>query len=197
MDRFTRRIIGFGVHAGDVDGIALCRMLNTAISTQGSPHYLSSENDPLFRYHRWQANLRILEIQEIKTVPYVPLPHPFIERLIGTLRREFFWNAEHLERKLEGFRQYVQRASRAHFARRRHTIRNHWRNHQPLCRPQPIPVEISLPRVVPVTHSSLNNNSPYTGSSCGRSAPPAGSRADSQTLRCGIGFPSTARWSAR
>ena len=68
-------------------------------------------DDPLFRYHRWQANLRILEVQEIKTVPYVPLSHPFIERLIGTLRREFldhvfFWNAHDLERKLEGFRQY-------------------------------------------------------------------------------------------
>ena len=26
---------------------------------------------------------------EIKTVPYVPLSHPFVERLIGTLRREY------------------------------------------------------------------------------------------------------------
>ena len=69
MDQFTRRIVGFGVHAGDVDGIALCYMFNTAISTRGAPRYLSSDNDPLFRYHRWKANLRILEIQEIKTVP--------------------------------------------------------------------------------------------------------------------------------
>ena len=118
MDQFTRRIVGFGVHAGDVDGIALCHMFNTAISTQGAPHYLSSDNDPLFRYHRWQANLRILEIQEIKSIPYVPLSHPFIERLIGTLRREFldhvfFWNANDLERKLEGFRQYYN-AHRVH-----------------------------------------------------------------------------------
>ena len=30
MDQFTRRIIGFGVHVGDVDGIALCRMFNEA-----------------------------------------------------------------------------------------------------------------------------------------------------------------------
>ena len=111
MDQSTRRIIGFGVHAGDVDGIALCHMFNTVISTQGAPHYLSADNDPLFRYHRWQANLRILEIREIKTVPYVPLSHPFVERLIGNLRSEFldhvlFWNANYLERKLEGFRHY-------------------------------------------------------------------------------------------
>jgi hypothetical protein len=31
MDQFTRRILGFGVHAGTVDGIALCRMFNCAL----------------------------------------------------------------------------------------------------------------------------------------------------------------------
>jgi hypothetical protein len=34
MDKFTRRIIGFGVLAGDVDGIALCQLFNAAISTR-------------------------------------------------------------------------------------------------------------------------------------------------------------------
>ena len=111
MDQFTRRIIGFGVHAGDVDGVALCRMFNTALASQNTPHYLSSDNDPLFLYHRWQANLRIPGIEEIKSIPYAPISHPFIERLIGTIRREyldhfFFWSATDLERKLETFRQY-------------------------------------------------------------------------------------------
>jgi transposase InsO family protein len=37
--------------------------------------------------------------------------HPFVERLIGTIRREYldrvlFWNAVDLERKLETFRDY-------------------------------------------------------------------------------------------
>ena len=110
-DQSTRRIIGFGVHAGDVDGVALCRMFNKTISTKGVPKYLSSDNDPLFEYHRWQANLRILEIDEIKTIPYTPISHLFIERLIGTVRREFldqtlFWNADDLERKLADFRVY-------------------------------------------------------------------------------------------
>ena len=118
IDQFTRRIIGFGVHAGDVDGIALCRMFNSAISNQRVPHYLSSDNDPLFRYHRWKANLRILEIDEIKSVPYTPQSHPFVERLIGTIRREyldhvFFWNARDLERKLVDFANFYNR-KRAH-----------------------------------------------------------------------------------
>jgi hypothetical protein len=73
MDQYTRRVIGFGVHAGDVDGVALCRMFNSAISTKGAPKYLSSDNDPLFLYQQWQANLRILGADEIKTVPYTPL----------------------------------------------------------------------------------------------------------------------------
>jgi len=30
MDQYTRRVIGFGVHAGNVDGPALCRMFNDA-----------------------------------------------------------------------------------------------------------------------------------------------------------------------
>jgi hypothetical protein len=60
MDQFTRRIVGFGIYAGDFDGAALCRMFNTAISSRGSPKYLSSDNDPLFQYQQWQANLKIL-----------------------------------------------------------------------------------------------------------------------------------------
>src|SRR5215471_14008852 len=89
MDQYTRRIIGFGLHTGTVDGIALCRMFNHAIRGHRSmPKYLSSDNDPLYRSQRWQANLRILEVAEIKTVPYVPLSHPFVERLVGTIRRE-------------------------------------------------------------------------------------------------------------
>ena len=53
MDQFTRRIIGFGVHAGDVDGIALCCMFNKAIARMGVPKYLSSDNDPLFTTKIW------------------------------------------------------------------------------------------------------------------------------------------------
>ena len=73
-------------------------MFNSAIADKGIPKRLSSDNDPLFRYHQWQANLRILEIEEVKSVPYSPTSHPFIERLIGTIRREYidrllFWNA--------------------------------------------------------------------------------------------------------
>ena len=73
MDQYTRRIIGFGIERGVVDGLAVCRMFKQAIRDGGLPKYLSSDHDPLYRFHQWQANLRILEVKEIKTVPYVPL----------------------------------------------------------------------------------------------------------------------------
>ena len=74
-------------HRGIVDGVALCQMFNRAMGRQPAPTYLSSDHDPLYRFHQWQANLRILDVEAIKTVPYVPLSHPFVERLIGTIRR--------------------------------------------------------------------------------------------------------------
>src|SRR5262245_12593228 len=115
MDQFTRRLVGIGVHGGAVTGADVCRMFNAAIHGQGTPRYLSTDHDPLFDAHRWLANLRILEIDELETVPYVPLSHPFVERLIGTMRREFldqvlFWNGRDLERKLGEFQVYYNAA---------------------------------------------------------------------------------------
>jgi putative transposase len=111
MDQFTRRIIGFGVHSGIVDGVGLFRMFYRAICGHSLPKHLSSDHDPLYRFHQWQANLRVLEVAEIKTFPYVPLSHPFVERLIGTVRREYlnrtlFWTTADLEATLLDFQHY-------------------------------------------------------------------------------------------
>jgi putative transposase len=94
-----------------MDGVSVCRMFNHAIAGQRLPRYISTDHDRLYRFHRWLANLRVLEIEELKSVPYVPVSHPFVERLIDTIRREvldkiFFWNALDLTRKLEMFRCY-------------------------------------------------------------------------------------------
>jgi transposase InsO family protein len=67
---------------------------------------------------RTTDQLRIRGVDENKSIPYTPRSHPFIERLIGTIRREFldptlFWNAVDLERKLGTFKDYYNR-SRTH-----------------------------------------------------------------------------------
>ena len=53
----------------------------------------------------------MLDVGENKKVHGVPVSHPFFERLIGTVRREFldhilFWNSLDLERKLGDFQHY-------------------------------------------------------------------------------------------
>jgi putative transposase len=60
----------------------------------------------------------VLEVEEIKSVPYAPVSHPFVERLIGTIRREyldrlFFWNAVDLVRKRKEYEDYYN-AHRVH-----------------------------------------------------------------------------------
>ena len=111
MDLFTRRIIGFSVEPAPIDGVSVCRMFNHATAGRSLPKHLSTDHDPLFRFHRWRANLRVLAIEQVKSVPHVPVSHPFVERLIGTIRREyldhiFFWNVADLTRKLAEFRDY-------------------------------------------------------------------------------------------
>ncbi len=98
MAQFTRRLLGIGVHCGPVTGADVCQMFNAAVHAQGVPRHLCTDHDPVFEAHCWAANLRILEIDEIKTVPHVPLSHPFVERLIGTMQREF------LDRRCSGMR---------------------------------------------------------------------------------------------
>jgi len=68
MDQFTRRIIGFGVHGGIVDGVALCRVLSVSLREDGERNYFwknhpgfggrkcarrrASERSPLWRRQR-------------------------------------------------------------------------------------------------------------------------------------------------
>jgi hypothetical protein len=47
----------------------------------------------------------------VRSLPNVPVSHPFVERLIGTIRHEyldrvFYWNANDLQRKPDEFKTY-------------------------------------------------------------------------------------------
>ncbi len=125
MDQHTRRIVGFAVHEGSPSGPDACRMFGEIIKQKELPKHLSSDNDPIFEYRQWQANLRTLDIEEIKSIPYTPQSHPFIERVIGTVRREYldnvlFWNKTDLQKKLDRFKRYYNE-SRTHYSLEKHT----------------------------------------------------------------------------
>jgi putative transposase len=103
MGQFTPRLIEFGVQPKVVDGQGLCHMFNTILTGKKPPRHLSSNHDPLVAFHRWQANLGILQVREIRSISTVPLSDPFIERVIGTISREFldhllFWKTRDLEK---------------------------------------------------------------------------------------------------
>ena len=111
QDVYSRRIVGFAVKSGKLFGPDICQMFNSIISGKRTPKYLSMDNDPLFNFHQWQANLRVYEIAELKTLPGKPWSHPYIESLIGTVRHEYtdqilFYNEQDLQRKLNDYASY-------------------------------------------------------------------------------------------
>ena len=60
----------------------------------------------------------MLDVNEVKTISYAPMSHSFVERLIGTIRREYldrmlFWSALDLKRKLSEFQDFYN-AHRTH-----------------------------------------------------------------------------------
>src|SRR5208282_931218 len=90
--------------------------------------------------------------------------HPFVERLIGTIRREFldcafFWNAVDLARKLHEFSDYYNAVSRTPLAR--------WHHARATCRriltysrlAWLSRLAAALPRSLPDTNCRLNGNS--------------------------------------
>ena len=111
MDQFSRRIVGFAVHRGHIDGVALCRMFSEIVSGIPTPTYLSMDNDRLYLFEGWAPLLEALRINPIQSIPLIPVSHPFVERLIGSVRREyldqlFFWNSRDLQHKLDEFQEY-------------------------------------------------------------------------------------------
>ena len=156
MDQYTRRIVGLGVHAGSVGGQALCRMFNHAIRGHSTPKRISSDSDPLYLFHQWQANLRVLGVNEVKSVPYAPWSHPFVEQLIGTLRREcldrmLFWSALDLERKLIDFKNFYNE-NRTHSSLDGRTPVGRVADR---CRTRPLSLGRALPRTLSDTDRGL------------------------------------------
>ena len=77
---------------------------------------------PALKGGRWCEYINVaqalLEIEAVRTAPYSPVGHPFVERLIGTIRRELldrtmFWNSLDLQQELISFREY-DNESRVH-----------------------------------------------------------------------------------
>ena len=57
MDVFARRIIGFGIEAGFIDGISVCRMFGAAIRGQALPKRVSTDCAATIKAIRFSSSL--------------------------------------------------------------------------------------------------------------------------------------------
>jgi hypothetical protein len=96
---------------GSVDSPAICKMLNQVISKWTSTS--------LYKFRQWSSfSIPPMESQfshprhwRNKSIPFTPISHPYVERVIGTVRREcldqtLFWNEVDLQNKLDNFIDY-------------------------------------------------------------------------------------------
>ena len=79
---------------------------NSGIGRLGERKYTNSSE--MIEPANARASLRVLDIEEIKSVPRVPMSHPFVEPLIGASYwiTPPFWTASDLENKLREYQCY-------------------------------------------------------------------------------------------
>ncbi len=91
----------------------VARQLRDAIPYEEAPRYLIRDRDGMYG-EEVQRCIRSMGIVEVVTAPRSPWQNPFVERLIGTLRRELLdhvivLNERHLHRLLSSFLDYYHR----------------------------------------------------------------------------------------
>jgi hypothetical protein len=85
---FPRPMMGFGIQIYEVNGLVFNGMFNGIIAVVDESRCISTDRDPVSEFHRSRANLRILDMEEITTVPQGLTSHSFVERLIGNIRQD-------------------------------------------------------------------------------------------------------------
>jgi len=73
MDIFTRRIVGFGAAAANLDGPGVCRMFNRSIARQSTPKYLSSDQIRSFVFSAGGRTVGYLESLRSSPFPAHPV----------------------------------------------------------------------------------------------------------------------------
>ena len=113
-----RKVIHFDVTHNPTQ-VWLSRQMTEAFPWDTAPRYLLRDRDasygPIFR-----DRVRVMGIKEVVTAPRSPWQNPYVERLIGSIRREcldhtIILNESHLRRVLSSYFQYHHR-TRTHLA---------------------------------------------------------------------------------
>jgi transposase InsO family protein len=79
-----------------------------------APRYLMRDRDSIYG-KRYQPRVKNLGIEEVITAPRSPWQNPYVERFIGSIRREclnhvIIFNERHLRRQLKSYSTYYHKA---------------------------------------------------------------------------------------
>jgi putative transposase len=103
-----------------------------------APRYLLRDRDRIYGAY-FRQPVRHMGIEEVLIAPKSPWQNPYVERLIGSIRREFvdhriFLHERHLRRLLTGYFRYY----------------HDWRTHRALGMDCPLPQPVQQPEVGPI-----------------------------------------------
>ncbi len=118
-----RRILHFGVTAHPTAEWT-AQQLREAFPWDGAPRYLLRDRDRIFG-DDFIAQVKAMGIQQVLAAPRSPWQRAYVERVIGTIRREcldhmIVFNAGGLSRNLHSFLRYYH-GSRTHLGLRKDT----------------------------------------------------------------------------
>lgn len=104
-----RRIVHFGVTAHPTSAW-VAQQIREAFPWDSAPRYLIRDRDAIYG-PEVRAKLKAMGIKEVKTAPRSPWQNPYVERAIGSIRREcldhvIVLNEAHLRRVLSGYLGY-------------------------------------------------------------------------------------------
>jgi len=104
-----REILNFNITANPTAEWA-ARMVKQAFPWDTAPRFLLRDNDKIYG-HAFTQTLDSMEIEEVRITPYSPWQNPYVERVIGTIRRDcldhiIVINEEHLYRVLSEYVRY-------------------------------------------------------------------------------------------
>jgi putative transposase len=113
-----RRILHFNVTEHPTAASSAQQIVD-AFPEDSAPSYLLRDRDRIYG-HPFQQRVKGMQIREVLTAPHSPWQNPFVERLIGSIRREclghvLVLNERHLRRILTRYFAYYHRA-RTHLA---------------------------------------------------------------------------------
>jgi putative transposase len=113
-----RRVVHFGVTEHPTQEWTM-QQLGEAFPWDQAPRYVVRDRDAIYG-RDFAAMTRDMGMEEVLTAPRSPWQNPFVERLVGSIRREcldhvIVWNERSLRRTLRNYFAYYQR-SRTHLA---------------------------------------------------------------------------------